>query len=107
MANRGIGFFDSKGQFFRTPQEATQSDLAAMLGRMGDGDSLAPGIAKIILDKRREIELILSDHDKMVLGMPTDNPARIHATTASDGQNEGTRPTNVTPLQRPSGNFSA
>ena len=107
MANRGIGFFDSKGQFHKTPEDATMSDIAALLGRMGEGDSLAPGIAKIILDKRREIESILSDHDKMVLGMPTDNPARIHATTASDGQSESARPTNVTPLQRPSGNFSA
>ena len=70
MANRGVGFFDSKGQFFRTPQEATQSDLAAMLGRMGDGDSLAPGIAKILLDKRREIEHIFRDHDDMVQGGP-------------------------------------
>ncbi len=72
MANRGIGFFDSKGQFFRTPQEATQSDLAAMLGRMGDGDSLAPGIAKILLDKRREIEHIFRDHDDMMQGGPVD-----------------------------------
>lgn len=72
MANRGIGFFDSKGQFFRSPQEATQSDLAAMLGRMGDGDSLAPGIAKILLDKRREIEHIFRDHDDMVQGGPID-----------------------------------
>jgi hypothetical protein len=70
MANRGVGFFDSKGQFFRTPQEATQSDLAAMLGRMGDGDSLAPGIAKILLDKRLEIEHIFRDHDNMVQGEP-------------------------------------
>jgi hypothetical protein len=72
MANRGIGFFDSKGQFFRTPQEATHSDLAAILGRMGDGDSLAPGIAKILLDKRREIEHIFRDHDEMVQGGPVD-----------------------------------
>ena len=72
MANRGIGFFDSKGQFFKTPQEATHSDLAAMLGRMGDGDSLAPGIAKILLEKRREIEHIFRDHDDMVQGGPVD-----------------------------------
>ncbi len=72
MANRGIGYFDSKGQFFRTPQEATQSDLAAILGRMGDGDSLAPGIAKILLDKRREIEHVFRDHDDMVQGGPID-----------------------------------
>jgi hypothetical protein len=76
MANRGVGFFDSKGQFFRTPQEATQSDLAAMLGRMGDGDSLAPGIAKILFDKRRDIEHIFRDHDDMLQGRATDARAR-------------------------------
>jgi hypothetical protein len=72
MANRGIGFFDSKGQYFKTAQEATMSDIAALLGRMGEGDSLAPGIAKIILDKRREIEHIFRDHDDMVQGGPID-----------------------------------
>jgi hypothetical protein len=68
MANRGVGFFDSKGQYFKTAQEATMSDIAAILGRMGEGDSLAPGIAKIIFDKRREIEHIFRDHDDMVQG---------------------------------------
>lgn len=70
MAVRGIGYFDSKGQYFRTPQEATLSDLAGLLGRMGEGDSLAPGIAKILFEKRREIEHIFRDHDDMVNGGP-------------------------------------
>jgi hypothetical protein len=68
MAVRGIGYFDSKGQYFKTPQEATLSDLAALLGRMGDGDSLAPGIAKILYDKRRELEHVFRDHDDMMNG---------------------------------------
>ena len=93
MANRGVGFFDSKGQFFRTPHEAAQSDLAAMLGRMGDGDSLAPGIAKILLDKRSEIELIFRDYDDMVQGGPIN---------ASDAPRVERRrqaaPSNVTPI---------
>jgi hypothetical protein len=68
MAVRGIGYFDGRGQYFKTPQEATLSDLAALLGRMGDGDSLAPGIAKILFDKRRELEHVFRDHDEMVSG---------------------------------------
>jgi hypothetical protein len=76
MANRGVGFFDSKGQFFRTPQEATLSDLAALLGRMGEGDSLAPGIAKILFDKRRELEHIFRDHDDMLQGRAADAQSR-------------------------------
>lgn len=66
MANMGIGYFNSKGQFFRTPEEATISDLAAILGKVGEGESLAPGIAKLILDKRGAIEKILSEFDEMV-----------------------------------------
>lgn len=75
MAIRGVGYFDSRGHFFKTPDEATLSDLAALLGRMGEGDSLAPGIAKILFDKRDEIESIFCDHDVMMrsgLGESTD-----------------------------------
>lgn len=66
MAMRGIGFFDAKGHYFKTPEEATMSDLASMLGRVGDGESLALGIAKTLLDRRAEVEKIFTDHDNMV-----------------------------------------
>lgn len=69
MATRGTAFFDSKGQYFRTPEEATASDLAGLLGRVGEGESLAPGIAKCLLEKRAEIERIFSEHDAMVRDM--------------------------------------
>jgi hypothetical protein len=66
MARTGTGYFDSRGQYFKTPAEATVSDLAALLGRVGDGESLAPGIASIMLEKRVEIERIFADHMAMV-----------------------------------------
>jgi hypothetical protein len=66
MAMSGVGFFDVKGQYFKSPEDATLSDLAALLGRVGEGDSLAPGIAKILLLKRREVEKIFADHDAMM-----------------------------------------
>lgn len=69
MAIKGIGFFDGRGGFFRDPNDATISDLAAVFGRVGEHDSLAPGIAKILFDKRREIERIFGDHDLMIQGM--------------------------------------
>jgi hypothetical protein len=84
-----VGFFDSKGQFFRTPQEATLSDLANMLGRMGDGDSLAPGIAKILFDKRRDLEHIFRDHDDMLQGRATDAQSRAE---------DPAKASNVTPI---------
>ena len=66
MARRGTGFFDRKGQYFKTPDEATRSDLAAMLGKIGDGESLAPGIAHTLLERRDEIEKLFTEHDAMM-----------------------------------------
>ena len=66
MAQRGTGFFDRKGQYFKTPEEATVSDLAGILGKIGDGQSLAPGIAHTILQRRSEIERLLAEHDSMM-----------------------------------------
>lgn len=65
MAHMGIGFFDSRKHFYKSPEEATQSDLAALLGRIGDGDSLAPGIATRLLEKREELERIFAEHDQL------------------------------------------
>jgi hypothetical protein len=70
MATHGSAFFDAKGQFFKTPDEATKSDLAAILGRIGEGDSLAPGMAATLFEKRNEIERIFAEHDKMVCNDP-------------------------------------
>ncbi len=70
MANCGTGYFDSKGQYYKTPEEATISDLAGLLGRVGDGESLAPGIAHMMLEKRELIEQIFADHDAMLSRTP-------------------------------------
>lgn len=66
MAHTGTGFFDRKGNFFKTAREATASDLAALLGKIGDGESLAPGIANMLLERRAEIEQLFMEHDQMV-----------------------------------------
>lgn len=66
MAKKGTGYFDRKGHFFKTGREATVSDLAGLLGQIGDGESLAPGIAQALFEKRPEIERLFADHDAMV-----------------------------------------
>ncbi len=66
MAHTGTGFFDRKSNFFKSAREATASDLAALLGKIGDGESLAPGIANMLLERRAEIEQLFTDHDLMV-----------------------------------------
>lgn len=65
MAQMGIGYFDSRGYLFKTPEEATLSDLAMMLGRIGEGESLAPGIANMLLERRSELERIFAEHDEL------------------------------------------
>ena len=54
MARKGIGFFDTKGHFFKSPEEATVSDIASLLGKVGEGESLAPGIAHMGHDKKMD-----------------------------------------------------
>ena len=66
MARKGIGFFDGKGHFFKSPEDATVSDIASLLGKVGEGESLAPGIAHILLRRRDELEKLFADHDAMM-----------------------------------------
>lgn len=66
MAKTGTCFFDVKGVAHRNPEDATKADIAALLGKVGGGDSLAPGIATIIMEKRRDIERIFREHDDMM-----------------------------------------
>ena len=72
MARKGTGYFDRKGQFFKTAREATASDIAGLLGQIGEGESLAPGIAQTLIDKRAEIERLFSEHDSMMEGEAAD-----------------------------------
>ena len=77
MAHTGTGFFDRKGNFFKSAREATASDLAALLGKIGDGESLAPGIANMLLERRAELEQLFAEHDQMMEEEATMKAARI------------------------------
>ncbi|GAA4036726.1 hypothetical protein [Parerythrobacter jejuensis] len=83
MAKKGTAFFDNRGQFFKTPEEATLSDLSALLGRIGDGDSLAPGISVMMLEKRAEIEAIFAEHDSMKVAETEARNAALEADNVS------------------------
>ena len=82
MAKSGRGYFDRKGHFFKTPREATASDLAGLLGQIGEGESLAPGIAQTILDRRAEIEALFVEHDAMMEEAGEEKVTPIKATVA-------------------------
>ena len=66
MARKGTGYFDRRGHFFKSAKDATASDIAALLGQIGDGESLAPGIAHLLIDRRADIERLFSEHDAMI-----------------------------------------
>jgi hypothetical protein len=66
MARKGTGYFDRRGHFFKTAKDATASDIAALLGQIGDGESLAPGIAHLLLERRTDIERLFAEHDAML-----------------------------------------
>ncbi len=82
MAKSGRGYFDRKGHFFKTPRDVTVSDLAALLGQIGDGESLAPGIAHSLLDKREAIEALFAEHDAMMAEAAQETVTPIKATVA-------------------------
>jgi hypothetical protein len=67
MAKQAPAYFDEKGNYHNTLIEATISDLSAILGKTGEGqyDSLAPGLAKVILEKEEEIFRILTEHKRL------------------------------------------
>lgn len=70
MATLGKCFYDAKGQAHKLPENATKSDLAGVLGKVGDGDSLALGIATTLLEKRADIERIFAEHDLITAVQP-------------------------------------
>lgn len=77
MAKRGTGYFDRKGSFFKTPREATASDIAALLGQIGDGESLAPGIAQTLIERRGDIERLFAEHDAMLAEEQADGDGKV------------------------------
>lgn len=63
MATQCIAFRDSKGGLHASLEKATLEDLAGVLGRVGEEGGMTAGVAKLILEKRQEIERIFAEHD--------------------------------------------
>jgi hypothetical protein len=79
MASQCIAFRDSKGGLHASLEEATLKDLAVVLGRVGDEGGMTAGVAKLIFDKRQEIERIFAEHDELVdTARGGDNVERLH-----------------------------
>lgn len=68
MAKTAACFIDNAGTPHTTPEDAVLADIAAVIGRQGrDGQvaGMAPGLAKLILANRAEIEAAFADLDAM------------------------------------------
>lgn len=65
MARIATAYADNAGRLHASPGEATVSDLAAVLGRIGAEAGITGGLAKLLLEKRAEIEQVFAEHDAM------------------------------------------
>lgn len=65
MAKIAQCFTDNAGQLHSSAEAAAVSDIAAALGRLSADSGISGGVAKLILDKRAEIEAAFRDLDRM------------------------------------------
>lgn len=65
MATAIEAYRDNKGHLHHDPASAIVADIAEALGRVGDEGGLTQGVARLILDKRSEIETAFADLDKL------------------------------------------
>jgi len=72
MARKGTAFFDNRGNYFKTAEEATISDLAHMLGQSGEGESLARGIAQNLLEQRETVLRLFAEYEQIRGGSKRD-----------------------------------
>jgi hypothetical protein len=70
MAKVIQAFRDERGHLHDSPDTAIVADIAAALGRVGDEGGLTNGVAKLILEKRREIEQAFADLDALIGSQP-------------------------------------
>lgn len=66
MATECTAYRDNKGSLHPTPERATLADLAHVLGRVGEEGGMTAGVAKLIFEKREEIERVFAEHDAIL-----------------------------------------
>ncbi|UNK79771.1 hypothetical protein MNQ96_01360 [Sphingopyxis granuli] len=66
MATECTAYRDAKGALHATPEKATLADLADVLGRVGEEGGMTAGVAKLLFDKRADIERVFAEHDAIM-----------------------------------------
>ena len=84
MATECIAYRDNRGELHATAERATLADLASVLGRVGEDGGMTNGVAKLILDKREDIERMFAEHDAM---MSNASSAEMKADVVSEAEN--------------------
>ena len=69
---------DNRGHVHDSASDAVIADIAAALGRVGDEGGLTNGVAKLILDKREQIERAFEDLDRLLEQEPEVIEATVH-----------------------------
>jgi len=70
VANECIAYRDSKGGLHGSAEKATLEDL----GRVGDEGGMTAGVARMIFDKRAEIERVFAEHDAIMASADSRRP---------------------------------
>ncbi|WP_447756436.1 hypothetical protein [Sphingopyxis fribergensis] len=86
MATECTAYRDTKGGLHSTPEKATLADLAGVLGRVGEEGGMTAGVAKLLFDKRDEIERVFLEHDAMLASQPAgtvESPAKPNGAAAT------------------------
>lgn len=65
MAKSIQAYLDNQGNLHTSPKSAVIGDIAYALGRVGEEGGLTEGVARLILEKRAEIENAFGDLDEL------------------------------------------
>lgn len=65
MAKIIEAYADNNGALHQTPHDAAVADLTTVLGRIGAEAGITAGLARMIIEKRPDIEAVFSDLDLM------------------------------------------
>jgi len=83
MARAIEAYQDERGNLHDSPTSAIVADIAAALGRVGEEGGLTNGVAKLILEKRSEIEQAFADYDSLEQGCAPVSEVIAHPTRQS------------------------
>lgn len=65
MAKSIQAYLDNRGNLHMSPTSAVIGDIAFALGRVGDEGGLTEGVARLILEKREQIQQAFDDFDNL------------------------------------------